>query len=61
MVGRFLRSCTDNFVSARVCTGEVLENVAKSINYKLRHRDNETSLFFENAHARLSGAWKWIS
>ncbi|CCK76978.1 hypothetical protein OLEAN_C28020 [Oleispira antarctica RB-8] len=43
----------------RVCTGGVLENVAKSMNYKLIHWDNETLVIFENAHARLPGAWKW--
>jgi hypothetical protein len=58
---RFLRSCTESFVSVHVCTGVVLENVARSMNYKLRHWDNEALVIFENAHARLSGAWKWIS
>jgi hypothetical protein len=61
MIGCFLRSCTEGFVTVRVCTGVVLENVARSMNYKLRHWDNETLVIFENAHARLSGAWKWIS
>jgi hypothetical protein len=61
MVGRFLRNCTESFVNVRVCSGGVLENVAKSMNYKLRHWDNETLVICANAHARLSGAWKWMS
>jgi hypothetical protein len=59
IIGCFLRSCTEGFVTVRVCTGGVLANVAESMNYKLRHWDNETLVIFENAHARLSGAWKW--
>jgi hypothetical protein len=45
----------------RVYTGTWNKNVAKSVDYQYRHRHNETLVMCANAHARFSGAWKWIS
>jgi hypothetical protein len=39
----------------------ILKNVAKSAYYQYRRRYSETLVIFANAHARISGAWKWIS